>query len=157
MSTVAKPDEARSLSEKRARKAAAEIHALNTAELIADRVKDSTALERALIGKLEAQRDFAAQYQALFPAGGDRKSDKYQNASTGGLIGANESTSWCLGYGFALRTVQRWLDLLEADQYGAKQKAIIKKCWELAELWHADPQATQKPSFIAARVPAPQR
>jgi hypothetical protein len=145
MSTVAKPDEARSLSEKRARKAAAEIHALNTAELIADRIKDPTALERALIHKLEAQREFAAQYQALFPHGGDR-----QVASTGNL----HHEDWCLSFGFAYHTVARWCALLATDQYGAKQKAIIKKCWELAELWPADPQATQKPSLMTPLQPA---
>jgi hypothetical protein len=153
MSTVAKPDEARSLSEKRARKAAAEIHALNTAELIADRIKDPTALERALIHKLEAQREFAAEYKTMFPQGGDRGENQYakwQDDRSGVL----PPDKWCLGFGFHVRAVQRWCALLEADEYGAKQKAIIKKCWELAELWPADPQATQKPSLMTPLQPA---
>jgi hypothetical protein len=131
MSTAVKSDEARSLSEKRARKAAEEIHALDIAELIAERVKDTTALERALIGKLEAQRDFAAEYKGLFPHGVrlDRRDDS--------SVVSTSADKWCLGFGFHVRAVQRWCALLAADQYGAKQKAIIQKCWELAELWQA--------------------
>ena len=133
MSTAVKSDEARSLSEKRARKAAEEIHALDIAELIADRVKDTTALERALIGKLEAQREFAAQYTTMFPAGGDRRSEEFQVDTSVEL----KREEWCLGYGFHEKAVRRWCALLAADDYGAKQQAIIKKCWELAELWQA--------------------
>jgi hypothetical protein len=131
---IAAINAARALSEKRAGKAAANIHALTTAKQIAERVKDPTAVELALTSKLQAQRDFSAEYRALFPevAGPGRgKTD----ASTG--AGFEERNKWCLGFGFALRTVQRWLALLEADQYTAKQKAIVKKCWELAELWRA--------------------
>lgn len=119
--------------ERRAKKAASNIHAAGLAEDIAERVKDPTALEGALISKLEAQREFAGQYMALYPKGGDRKSDEYQADSTVRLIGDD----WCLSFAFNVRTVRRWCDLLDADKYTAKQKAIVKKCWELAELWQA--------------------
>ena len=121
----------RAVAERRASKAAADIHAAGLAEDIAERVKDPTALEGALIRKLEAQRDFAAQYQALFPDG--IRAD-YRLASTG-QGGTRED--WCLSFGFAGRTVRRWCELVDADKYAAKQKAVIKKCWELAELWQA--------------------
>jgi hypothetical protein len=116
--------------ERRAKKAAGEIHAAGLAEDIAERVKDPTALEGALIRKLEAQRDFAAQYAALFPHGGDRTE---QVARTGHL----NHDEWCLSFGFAGRTVRRWCELLDAENYATKQKIIVKKCWELAELWQA--------------------
>jgi DNA N-6-adenine-methyltransferase (Dam) len=112
-------------------KAAASIHALDTAASIAERIKDPDALERALIAKLESRRDFAAQYQAQFPKGGDRTQE--QSASTGALL----SRDWCLTYGFALRTVQRWCGLLDAETYVDKKNAILKQCWKLAELWQA--------------------
>jgi DNA N-6-adenine-methyltransferase (Dam) len=116
--------------ERRARKAAGDIHAASLAEDIAERVKDPTALEGALIRKLEAQRDFAAQYRGVFPHRGVMPID----ASTG----VNSTPAeWCLSFGFALRSVQRWCDLLDADKYADKQKAVVKKCWELAELWQA--------------------
>ena len=44
--------EARDLVEQRAGKAAAKIHALGTAEQIADRIKDPAALERAIHEKI---------------------------------------------------------------------------------------------------------
>jgi hypothetical protein len=120
------------IAERRAQKAAGEIHAAGLAEEIAGRVKDPTALEGALIRKLEAQRDFAAQYAALFPHGVrlDRRGDSSVASTT-------TAAEWCLGYGFHIRTVQRWLDLLDSVKYAEKQKAIVKKCWELAELWQA--------------------
>jgi hypothetical protein len=119
----------RSLAETQAGKAAANIHASDKAAEIANRVKDPRALEAALLGKLDNQRDFAAQYRALFPHGGDRRIE--QDASSGVL------KDWCLSYGFALRTVQRWLELLEAAKYEQKQSAILKRCWQLAEMWQS--------------------
>jgi DNA N-6-adenine-methyltransferase Dam len=110
----------------RASKAASEIHAFDKAEEIAKRVKDASALEGALIGKLESQRDFAAQYRDLFPP----KTHAPERAH-------DERTVWCQSFGFALRTVQRWLDLLDPALYVEKKNAILKRCWELAELWQA--------------------
>ena len=118
------------IAERHAKKAATEIHAAGLAEEIAERVKDPTALEGALIRKLEAQREFAAQYRAVFPHRGVMPID----ASTG--INSTPA-EWCLSFAFALRTVQRWCELLEAEKYASKQKAVVKKCWELAELWQA--------------------
>jgi len=131
MNNLATVDKARAIAEQKAGKAAADIHAAGVAADIAERVRDISALEGALIRKLEAQRDFAAQYTAMFPHGGDHISE--QGDSTVRLLGAE----WCLGYGFHVRTVRRWLELLEPVTYTAKQKAVVKKCWELAELWQA--------------------
>jgi hypothetical protein len=122
----------RGLAETRAGKAAANIHALDKGEQIATRIKDARALEKALVGKLESQRDFAAEYKALFPHGGDRITVN-QDDSTVVLVG----DEWCLSYGFHIRTVQRWIDLLETAKYDAKKTAILKRCWQLAEMWQS--------------------
>jgi hypothetical protein len=116
--------------ERRAKKAAGEIHAAGLAEEIAGRVKDPTALEGALIRKLEAQRDFAAQYRDLFYVG------RPENVARPGH-NCPKAEEWCLSFGFAWRSVRRWCELLDAENYAAKQKTIVKKCWELAELWQA--------------------
>ena len=51
------------LAKTAAGKAAAFIHGSEAAGKIAERIKDPVALEKALIGKLESQRDFAAEYK----------------------------------------------------------------------------------------------
>jgi ParB family chromosome partitioning protein len=110
-------------------KAAAQFHAFDKAAEIADRVKDATALEKALIGKLEAQRDFAAQYVALFPHGvrADFRSDS----------AVRSGDDFCLSYGIHVRTVRRWCDLLDAATYVEQKNAIFKRCWTLAEMGQA--------------------
>src|SRR5215510_9476529 len=99
-------DKARTLAEVQAGKAAAKFHAFDKAAEIAERVKDVQALKSALIGKLEAQRDFAAQYVALFPHGvrADFRSDS----------AVRSGDDWCLTFGIHVRTVRRWCDLLDA-------------------------------------------
>jgi hypothetical protein len=127
---ITRVDEAgRALAERRAGKAASEIHAAGLAEDIAERVKDPTALEGAVLRKLEAQRDFAAQYQGLFQVGRPEK-----NSDSAVRISGDE---WCLSFGFHVRTVRRWCELLDVAAYAGRQKAIVRKCWELAELWQA--------------------
>jgi hypothetical protein len=133
MNSVATIDKARVLAEHKAGKAAGDVHAAGLAADIAERVRDISALEGALIRKLEAQRDFAAQYRALFVHGGDRRSDEFQVATSDNL----NRDDWCLSFGFAWRTVMRWCGLIDAAKYEDKQKAVVKKCWELAELWQA--------------------
>jgi len=125
----------RELAETQASTAAANIHAFDKAEEIARRVKNATALEGALIGKLESQRDFAAEYRAMFPPK-VRADDRVGASSSDSPVGSS-SAEWCLSYGFHLRTVQRWLELLDAETYTDKKNAILKRCWELAELWQA--------------------
>lgn len=113
------------------------IHAHSLSEKIAFRIKDATALEKALVGKLDAEKDFAQEYQVKFSIrelAGIRANptpDMAQGSST------VEREIWCKAHGFALRTVQRWLELLEEIQFIAKKNAILKKCWALAELWQA--------------------
>jgi hypothetical protein len=108
------------------------VHAYDLSEKIAFRIKDASALEKALIGKLEAERDFAQEYQIKFPHGGNRKGD--QVATSGHLMRREE---WCVAHGFAHRTVRRWLELVEEIKFIEKKNAILKKCWQLAELWQA--------------------
>jgi len=120
----------RSLQETKASKAAANIHASDKAAEIAKRVKDASALEKALVGKLEDQRDFAAQYRALFPHGGDRSE---QVISADNL----KREQWCLSFGFHYISVSRWLALLDPAKYEQKQSGILKRCWQLAEMWQS--------------------
>src|SRR5262245_15282057 len=122
---------ARPLAEVRAGKAAAHVHGFDKAAEIAQRVKDATALEGALIGKLDSERDFAGQYMALFPHGVrlDHRDDS--------TVASTKAAEWCLGHGFHIRTVQRWCELLDPAIYVERKNAILKRCWELAELWQA--------------------
>jgi hypothetical protein len=121
-------DRARALAEVRASKAAASFHAFDKSEEIAKRVKDSTALEKALLGKLEAQRDFAAQYVALFPDGVNLK---YRGSDSAVRSSADD---FCLGFGFHVRTVRRWCELLNPAIYVRRKNEILRRIWELAEL-----------------------
>jgi hypothetical protein len=57
--------------------------------------------------KSVAQRDFAAEYRRKFPTG--TQYDK------GASSGADVRDDWCLGFGFALRTVQRWSKGIAVD------------------------------------------
>jgi ParB family chromosome partitioning protein len=122
-------DKARALAEMQAGKAAAKFHAFDKAAEIAERVKDATALENALLGKLEAQRDFAAQYVALFPHGvrADFRSDS----------AVRSGDDWCLTFAIHVRTVRRWCELLDAARYVEQKNAIFKRCWTLAEMGQA--------------------
>jgi phage N-6-adenine-methyltransferase len=136
-------NQARHLVERRAGKAAGEIHVFEKAEEIALRIKDATALEKALIGKLESERDFAAQYMALFPRGvnADRRAVRSRSDSSS-RSGSDTSTvgsadEWCLSFGFNVRTVRRWCELLNEARYVERKSTILKRCWELAELWQS--------------------
>jgi len=114
-------------------KVATAIHGSEIAEKIALRIKDAGALEKALISKLDAQKAFAQQFEGLFQHGGDRRSGEFQVASSDNL----KREDWCKSFGFIYRTVQRWCELLQPEKYSEKKNAILKKCWELAELWQA--------------------
>ena len=76
-----------------AQRAAVRIHATEQAATIAKRIKDASSLEKALLEKLEGQRDFSAEYRGKFPHGGLRD----QDASTGALP---QGADWCLSHGF---------------------------------------------------------
>jgi hypothetical protein len=119
------------LTQTKAGKAAAEIHALDQAETIATRIKNASALEKALLQKLESQRDFSREYKNKFPHGGERKTDQ---DDTSVVLKAEK---WCQSYGFHIRTVQRWCDLLEEARFLDKKNSVLQKCWALAELWQA--------------------
>lgn len=119
------------LTEPQARKAAAAIHASDQAETIASRIKNASALEKALLQKLESQRDFAKEYTAKFYRG---RPPTDENSDSTVRISADD---WCQSYGFHVRTVRRWCDLLEESKFTEKKNGIITKCWQLAEMWQA--------------------
>jgi hypothetical protein len=126
-------------------KAAANIHANDKYEEIAERIRDPEMLEGALVTKLMGQRDFAAEYVGKFPHGGDRKSKEFQVLRTEHLIDDDpKAKAWCESYGFSWATVRRWLVLLDAGEFEIRRAAITKRCWELAELWKADSQLVQQ-------------
>jgi ParB family chromosome partitioning protein len=83
---------------------------------------------------LQAQREFVAQYQILYPHGGSRKIlGELQDDSAVVL----NSEKWCLSFGFHIRTVERWGNLLDEVEYLDQRQVIVKRCWRLAELWQS--------------------
>ena len=130
-------DRSREIAEPKAAAAASRVHAADQAETIAKRIKDPDAVRRALHEKLEGQRDFAAEYRSKFPSvretGGPGRGHKTDDSTVAGFA----AEDWCKSFGFHIRTVQRWLDLLEADKFASKEDAIRKRWWQLAELYQA--------------------
>jgi hypothetical protein len=122
----------RDLAETEAGKAALKIHAAETEERIAQRIKNPDALQHALRQKLEGQRDFAAEYRAKFP---DGVNVAYRGSASTGQPPKGED--WCLAFGFAGRTVRRWLALLDADEFARKDGEILKRVWQLVEMGQA--------------------
>lgn len=123
------------LVEVRAGDAAARLIAAGPAEEIAKRIKNASALEKALLTKLESQRDFSREYKNKFPErAGPGRGNKTDDSS---VMGLEEREAWCLSFGFHLRSIQRWCELLAPEKFSEKKNAILKRCWELAELWQA--------------------
>jgi hypothetical protein len=89
----------------------------------------------------EYQRDFAAEYKTKFPQGGAQKGNKHaaKNMVDTSVHDVSDPRreEWCMGHGFHERTVRRWCDLLEEPTFVEKKNAVLKRCWELAELWQA--------------------
>ncbi len=83
-----------------------------------------------MIGKLEAEREFAEEYKKQFPRTGPKiiSDTSVLNSTT---------ENWCKAHGFHDRTVRRWLELIVEAIFVERKNAILKKCWELAELWQA--------------------
>jgi len=98
------------------------IHSLETAEKIALRIKDYSALGKAIDEKLEEQALFAADYENRFQHGGNRTE---QDAS----IGVLNNKDYCLQFGFALRTVQRWCEkLLDSEKKETERQIRNVSC-----------------------------
>lgn len=127
------------LVEVRAKEASAKIIAAGPAEEIAKRIKNASALEKALLTKLESQRDFAREYKNKFPhqAGPGRGHKKTLPTAENSFPDLREFEKWCLSFGFQYKTVAKWFDLLDPETFSEKKNAILKRCWELAELWQA--------------------
>jgi hypothetical protein len=79
------------------------VHASEAAERAAKRTKDPDAIARAVKAKLEAQRDFAADFRGRYVPG--KHTDSYDSA----VVGAE---AHCRQFGFEIRTVQRWAERL---------------------------------------------
>jgi hypothetical protein len=110
------------------------IHASEAAERAAIRAKNSDALERAITDKLEAQRDFAADYTAKFEHGGDRRSDTFQDDRSVVL----KPDTYCQRFGFHIRTVQRWAErLLDPERFDVERSERLAKVWRLIEMEQA--------------------
>jgi hypothetical protein len=104
------------------------VYASEAAERAAARTKDADALTRAIVAKLEAQRDFAADYRARFHAG----RPNYDRADV------ISSEPYCQQFGFHIRTVQRWAErLLDADSFQAEYHERMGKVWRLIEMEQA--------------------
>lgn len=82
---------------------AAKIHLTDAAVKAAERAKDASAFETAIRKNLEAKYDFAAHYKSVYQG----VSNQHAGASTGA-----SAEEYCEGFGFALRTVQRWCEKL---------------------------------------------
>jgi len=112
---------------------AKKIHVLETAKRIAERIRDPVALERALLARLEAQREFAGHYHAQFPHGYGPGRGHKRDASSGDSLTAKK---YCKDCGFAQRTVQRWVEqLLDPVSFERQKNDIIKYCESRAQLW----------------------
>jgi hypothetical protein len=134
MDLIQQSEGAQAVVARMSKEAAAKIHLADQAEQIAGRIKDPEMLENALVAKLNAQRDFAVIHDSLFTPGRPWPKTLMNNSASTGRI---KSLDWCSTHGFAERTVRRWHELIDPAKHEAKQKAIIRKCWELAELWQA--------------------
>jgi hypothetical protein len=113
---------------------AMKIHTLEAAEKIALKIKDYTALEKAIDDKLEEQALFAANYKVQFQHGGDKKSEEYQNDSTVVL----KPSDYCQQFGFGLRMVQRWAEkLLDAESKEKERNQRKSKVQQLVSMEQA--------------------
>lgn len=107
------------------------IHGADKAEEIALKAKDVGALERAILAKLEAQRDFAADYQSKFQAGNPTLS----NCDRPIAIGAEK---YCGSFGFHIRTVQRWAErLLDKGTFEIERHERLLKVWKIVQMEQA--------------------
>lgn len=105
------------------------IHASEAAERAAARTKDVAAFEAAIVSKLEAQRDFAADYQNKFQAGRPENSDRTSRIS---------AADYCARFGFNDRTVRRWAErLLDPATFKIECHQRLLKTWRLIEMEQA--------------------
>ena len=120
-----------------AAKGAGAIHALEAMQKIAERIKDADALERALIAKLTAQREFAESYQAQFPHGQNRYTTR-DDSTVISSSAMSKREDYCKYFGFQLRSVQRWAErLIDPAKFETEKERIIKKCKQLTEMWQS--------------------
>lgn len=117
------------------------IHSLEVMEKVALRAKDVAAVERVVLEKLEAQRDFAAGYRAANP--GPRE--------CGARTGAT-AESYCSKFGFALRTVQRWAErLLDEASFEVERHQRLLKVWKILEMEQAANYSSESVEWYTPR------
>jgi hypothetical protein len=113
------------------------VHASEAAERAAARTKDAEALARAIVAKLEAQRDFAADYRTRFPpsreTGGPGRG-KTDDRS----VARFTPDAHCRQFGFHIRTVQRWAErLIEQASFEVEYHERMAKAWRIIEMEQA--------------------
>jgi hypothetical protein len=88
---------------------------------LAQRARNPDALRRAIAQKLEAQREFAAHYKAMFGQG-------HRSDITSARSGGSSNREYVARFGFAERSVQRWAEKLldEAGFEGELEKQLAK-------------------------------
>jgi phage N-6-adenine-methyltransferase len=70
------------------------------------------------------------------PSGDDTHSVPF-GGETDTVPSTTKPEKWCLAYGFHVRTVRRWCELLDEGTYIKRKGMIFDRCWKLAELWQA--------------------
>jgi len=108
---------------------AKQILALGALESAAKRAKNPDALEKAIAAKLEAQRDFAADFRGRYVQG--KHTDSYDRSVV-------RADAHCQQFGFHIRTVQRWAErLLDPAAFTAEYRERMKKVWSVVEMAQA--------------------
>ena len=108
-------------------KSALRVHGSESLMAAAKRARDPEKFSEAIHENFQAKRDFSAAYRAKYPHGDGpgRGHKEKRDASTGVSL---SSADFCRSYGFALRTVQRWCELLlDDDDFKAEMEAAIHK------------------------------
>jgi hypothetical protein len=129
--TLPQQTKPQALTVKQAGDAAVRVHSAEAAERAAKRARSMEAFEAAVTVKLEAQREFAQCYAALYGQG--RRSDLPDPTSAGSC--RSSSDDFCRSHGFSDRTVRLWKEkLLDQKKFEAELRKIIERGWKILEL-----------------------
>jgi hypothetical protein len=106
------------------------VHAAEAGEKAAKRTGDFEAIERAVRLRLEAQRDFAADYRSKFSQGS--RTDLTSDSSV------RSAEKYCTSFGFNERSVRRWCErLLDPIKFESEFHSIMQKVLRLVQLEQA--------------------
>lgn len=108
------------------------VHVAEAAEKAAKRTGDVEAIERAVRVRLEAQRDFAVEYQSKYGQGA--RSD----LSTSDSSVRSSADDYCRAQGLHERTVRRWCErLIDPAKFESEYHGIMKKVLQVVQLEQA--------------------